>query len=135
MLLKSCGRCGKLIPYGISYCSECRPIVEAEREARRLESKHESDRRYNKTRDPKYVRFYNSVEWRTLSAKYTQDKGYKCERCGKFATQVHHKQAIQTPQGWDRRLDYTNLELLCTQCHNDRHNRFKKRVRHNYTRS
>ena len=117
MLLKSCGRCGKLIPYGISYCSICRPIVEAEREARRLESKRESDRRYNKTRDPKYVRFYNSVQWRTLSAKYTQDKGYKCERCGKFATQVHHKQAIQTPQGWDRRLDYTNLELLCTQCH------------------
>lgn len=135
MLLKSCGRCGKLIPYGISYCSECRPIVEAEREARRLESKRESDRRYNKTRDPKYVRFYNSIEWRTLSAKYTQDKGYRCERCGKFATQVHHKQAIQTPRGWDRRLDYTNLELLCTQCHNDRHNRFKKRVRHTSTSS
>ena len=135
MLLKSCGRCGKLIPYGISYCSICRPIGEAEREARRLESKRESDRRYNKTRDPKYVRFYNSIDWRTLSAKYTQDKGYKCERCGKFATQVHHKQAIQTPQGWDRRLDYTNLELLCTQCHNDRHNRFKKRVRHTSTSS
>lgn len=135
MLLKSCGRCGKLIPYGITYCSECRPIVEAEREARRLESKRESDRRYNKTRDPKYVRFYNSVDWRTLSAKYTQDKGYKCERCGRFATQVHHKQAIQTPQGWDRRLDYDNLELLCTQCHNDRHNRFKKKKRHTSTSS
>ena len=133
MLLKSCARCGKLIPYGLSYCSECRPIVEAEREARRLESKRESDRRYNKTRDPKYVRFYNSVEWRTLSAKYTQDKGYRCERCGKFATQVHHKQAIQTPQGWDRRLDYNNLELLCTQCHNDRHNRFKKKKRYTST--
>lgn len=135
MLLKSCGRCGKLIPYGLTYCSVCRPIVEAEREARRLESKRESDRRYNKTRDPKYIRFYNSVEWRTLSSKYTQDKGYKCERCGKFATQVHHKQAIQTPQGWDRRLDYTNLELLCTQCHNDRHNRFKKKKRHTSTSS
>lgn len=133
MLLKSCGRCGKLIPYGLTYCSRCRPIVEAEREARRLESKRESDRRYNKTRDPKYVRFYNSVQWRTLSAKYTQDKGYRCERCGKFATQVHHKQAIQTPQGWDRRLDYNNLELLCTQCHNDRHNRFKKKKRHTST--
>ena len=135
MLLKSCGRCGKLIPYGVTYCSGCRPIVEAEREARRLEYKRESDRRYNKTRDPKYVRFYNSIAWRTLSAKYTQDKGYKCERCGKFATQVHHKQAIQTPQGWDRRLDYSNLELLCTQCHNDRHNRFKKKKRHTSTSS
>ena len=129
MLLKSCGRCGKLIPYGISYCSICRPIGEAEREARRLESKRESDRRYNKTRDPKYIRFYNSQAWRTLSAKYTQDKGYKCECCGRIATEVHHKQPIQTESGWLRRLDYDNLELLCVDCHNKRHKRFERRER------
>ena len=127
MLLKECNRCGNLIAYGSAYCSTCAPIVEEIRETRRQESKRASDKRYNKTRDPKYVRFYNSIEWRTLSAKYTQDKGYKCERCGVMATQVHHKQAIQTPGGWVLRLDYDNLELLCTKCHNDRHDRFKKR--------
>lgn len=127
MLLKPCNRCGNLIPYGSTYCKECTPIVEAERESRRLEAKREGDRRYNKTRDPKYTRFYNGTEWRVLSAKYTQDKGYRCEVCGAMATQVHHKKPIQTPDGWELRLDYNNLELLCIHCHNERHNRFKRR--------
>lgn len=130
MLLKACNRCGNLIPYGSAYCKDCTPIIEAEREARRLEAKKEGDKRYNKTRDPKYVRFYNSVDWRSLSARYAQDKGYKCERCKLMATQVHHKKPIQTPEGWELRLDYDNLELLCTQCHNDEHDRFKRRMKH-----
>ena len=127
MLLKPCNRCGLLIPYGVAYCKECEPIVKAEREARQQELKKESNKRYNKKRDPKYIRFYNSKEWRTLAERYTQDKGYRCERCGDIATQVHHKKVIQTPEGWEKRLDYDNLELLCTRCHNERHNRFKKR--------
>ena len=130
MLLKSCGRCGNLIPYGATYCNTCKPIVEAEREARMRASKLESNKRYNKTRDPKYVRFYNSTEWRTLSAKYTQDKGFRCEKCGAIATEVHHDKAIQTPEGWERRLDSDNLELLCKACHNERHERFKKRQKY-----
>lgn len=130
MLLKSCNRCGNLIPYGSTYCSECAPIVEAEREARRLEAKRESDKRYNKTRDPKYTRFYNGMEWRTLSARYTQDRGYRCEKCRGVGTEVHHIKPIQTPDGWELRLDYSNLELLCIKCHNDRHDRFKKRMQY-----
>lgn len=129
MLLKACNRCGKLIPFGSAYCNECKPIVEAERLNRIEESKKKSNKEYNKKRDPKYVRFYNSIEWRTLSAKYNQDKGYRCECCGKIATQVHHKKPIQTPEGWQHRLDYDNLELLCTDCHNKRHDRFKKKER------
>lgn len=134
MLLKSCNRCGNLIPYGPSYCSTCKPIVEAEREARRIESKRASDKRYNKRRDPKYLRFYNSIDWRTLSAKYMQDKGYRCEKCKAMATQVHHVKAIQTEQGWEQRLDYDNLELLCTSCHNKEHDRFVKRKKYNNNR-
>lgn len=129
MLLKPCNRCGNLIPYGSSYCSVCKPIVEAERETKLQEYKRESNKRYNKTRDPKYVRFYNSIEWRTLSAKYAQDKGYRCEakECNRIGTDVHHIKPIQTPEGWELRLDYNNLELLCTHCHNERHERFKRR--------
>ena len=127
MLLKECKRCGRLIPYGSVYCTECTPIVEANREAIHRESKRKADRDYNKRRDPKYIQFYNSTAWRTLSAKYTQDKGYRCELCGRVATEVHHKKPIQTEQGWILRLDYDNLELLCVDCHNERHERFKRR--------
>lgn len=130
MLLKSCNRCGNLIKYGSAYCSKCAPTVEEERKERHKESTDKANKRYNKKRDPKYLRFYNSIEWRTLSAKYSQDKGYRCEVCGAMATQVHHKQAIQTDIGWELRLDYDNLELLCVKCHNERHERFKKREKY-----
>ena len=31
MLLKSCKRCGNLIPYGHEYCKTCEPIAKAEK--------------------------------------------------------------------------------------------------------
>ena len=127
MLLKACNRCGNLIPFGAPYCRECKPIVDAEREARRLAFKREGDKRYNKTRDPKYIRFYNSADWKTLSAKRLQDDGYRCQWCKKIATEVDHIVPIQTPEGWERRLDYSNTRSLCTECHNKRHNRFQKK--------
>lgn len=128
MLLKSCNRCGRFIPYGVVYCSECGPIVEKQREERIREQKKESNRRYNKTRDPKYGRFYNSTEWRTLSRKRLQDDGYKCVKCGAIASEVDHIEPIQTPGGWVRRLDLDNLQSLCLECHNEKHERFKRRL-------
>lgn len=124
MLLKSCNRCGTLISYGGVYCSVCVPIVEREREARRRERGLESNRRYNKTRDPKYGRFYNSTEWRVLSRARLQGDGYRCVKCGKIASEVDHIKAIQTPEGWELRLDYDNLQSLCIACHNEKHERF-----------
>lgn len=129
MLLKGCPRCGNLIPYGMAYCDKCTPIVEAERQAYIERSKKAANKRYNRTRDPKYIQFYNSKDWRILSAKYTQDHEYKCELCGKIATEVHHIEPIQSEIGWRKRLDYDNLELLCVDCHNKRHNRFRRRER------
>jgi 5-methylcytosine-specific restriction endonuclease McrA len=129
MLLKSCGRCGNLIPYGSTYCSKCLPIVEAEREARGRVSRLKSNKVYNKTRDPKYVRFYNSPEWRTLSAKRLQDDGYKCAWCKRIATEVDHIEEIKTPEGWARRLDYNNTRSLCHSCHDKRHGRFIKKTK------
>jgi len=105
-------------------------VVEEEREKRRQESIKRSNKKYNKTRDPKYTKFYNSRDWRTLSQAYAQAKGFRCESCGQVASEVHHVKAIQTDDGWNRRLDYDNLELLCKSCHNDRHGRFKARKSH-----
>ena len=132
MLLKGCARCGNLIPYGATYCSKCLPTVEAEREARLRESRLKSNREYNKTRDPKYIRFYNSPEWRTLSAARLQGDGYRCVWCGRIATEVDHIAEIQTPDGWERRLDYNNTRSLCKGCHNRRHGRFKPKERRDF---
>jgi 5-methylcytosine-specific restriction endonuclease McrA len=119
------------MPYGSTYCSTCRPIVEAEREAQLQEkikqNKRKYNKEYNKKRDPKYVRFYNGGDWRALSAKRLSDDDYKCEWCGKVATEVDHIIAIQTPEGWERRLDYANTRSLCHDCHDRRHGRFIKK--------
>ena len=129
MLLKSCGRCGNLIPYGSTYCSTCLPIIQAQIEASRQEARLRSNKKYNKNRDPKYSRFYNSIEWRTLAAKRLQDDGYRCVWCGRIANEVDHIEEIKTPKGWIRRLDYDNTRSLCHSCHDKRHGRFIKKKR------
>lgn len=127
MLLKPCGKCKKLIPYGLRYCDVCAPIAEAERAAYIQASRAKSNRKYNKQRDPKYSQFYNSKAWRTLSAKRLMDDGFRCLWCGKIADEVDHIVEIKTPEGWERRLDYSNLRSLCHTCHDKRHGRFIKK--------
>ena len=125
MLLKSCGRCGKLVPYGVSYCTECLPIIQAMKE----EQKRKRDKVYNGNRDPRYTRFYNSIEWRTLSTKRLQDDGYRCVWCNAIATEVDHIVELKDPRGWDLRLDYDNLRSMCHACHDKRHGRFVRKGR------
>lgn len=127
MLLKSCSRCGNLVPYGRVYCDACSPIVKAEREERAAKNKRAGDRRYNRTRDPKYTKFYHSKEWKLLSRTRLRDDQYKCTLCHNFASEVDHIVPIQTPEGWERRLDYENTQSLCVLCHNKKHKRFQKK--------
>ena len=127
MLLKQCHKCGKPCAYPASYCPTCLPIVTAAREAREAEVKARADKAYNSRRDPKYVRFYKSKPWRMLSSRYMQTRGWVCERCGGLAVEVHHIKPIQTDEGWNRRLDITNLKAVCVDCHNHEHKRFVKR--------
>ena len=126
MLMKRCPRCHRMMPYGPAYCSECRPLAEAELSEIRERNAKKKAQRYNRRRDPKYLTFYRSKEWRTMSRSYLQQAGYKCEAhlskdCQRIAVEVHHVQPIQTPEGWERRLDWSNLEAVCTVCHNLRH--------------
>ena len=129
-MLKECRRCGKLIQYPNTYCDICKKEVDNWRKKKREAAIKKANNNYNKKRDKKYIRFYNSSEWRILSNKYLSDHGYKCGTCGKFATEVHHIKPIQTDEGWTRRLDYNNLICQCVECHNKKHNRFIKRVKY-----
>lgn len=143
MIIKMCAKCKKIIEYPKTYCSDCQKIVDKQKEA----IKRASNRRYNKTRDPKFVKFRKSEEWRQLKERYLQDiqhkygdvkYSYKCEDCIEenkknpeyeiqFAEEVHHLQFIETSEGWLRRLDYNNLRALCHMHHDKRHNRFQKK--------
>lgn len=125
MLMKPCARCNKLVAYPTRHCEACAEVVAVEME----QGSKLSNRRYNKTRDPKYLRFYKSREWRTLSQTYMQSARYTCERCGDVASEVHHIKPIQTDEGWVKRLDWSNLEADCLSCHNKEHKRFQKRSR------
>lgn len=121
-----CPRCKLLIPVGIAYCDDCRPVAEAQAaeaiERRRAFKRAKYNKAYNQRRDPKYGRFYNSADWRTLSRTKLQDCGYKCEAkldgCQRLAVEVHHIEPIKTPEGWDKRLDWDNLMGVCIACHN-----------------
>lgn len=133
-LLKLCAKCQAVIIAPARYCNKCEKIVEEQI----LERKKNWNRNYNKSRDKKYVNFYNSNEWKALREKYLQDHEYKCEKCKekkkknsryieKIATEAHHKEPIQTEEGWKKRFEYQGLEALCHDCHDEEHHRFQKR--------
>ena len=127
--LKACPRCRQLIPHGIPYCATCAPVAAAERQAKQerraeyLAKKYNKE--YNRRRDPKYITFYRSKEWKTTSRAKLSATGYHCEAglpgCTRRAVEVHHTKPIQTEEGWSLRLDWDNLEAVCTACHNGRH--------------
>lgn len=80
-------------------------------------------------RKPKELhRFYKSKAWlvaRNIKTNATQGK---CERCGAVGEEVHHKIRLMVENVNDVyiSLNQDNLELLCRDCHNDEHGRFKK---------
>lgn len=140
MLLKLCAKCQRVIQAPNRYCKECQKEVEQQIE----NNKKRNMNRYNKNRNKKYKSFYNSQAWKLLRDTY-KEKNYLCEECqaearrdSKYTIQlteeVHHKEPIQTPTGWLRRLEWSNLIALCHYHHDMKHNRFKKKsyINNNY---
>ena len=125
MLMKPCPRCKRMMPYGPAYCTDCAPIAQAELDAVRERNAQKRAAAYNRRRDPKYLAFYKSKAWKNQSRARLQSVGYKCEArlqgCQGLAVEVHHRKPIQTAEGWELRLDWGNLEAVCTACHNGRH--------------
>ena len=135
MLLKACPRCKRMIPHGLAYCDTCAPIAEAERQAKQERRAEYLAKKYNKRynarrakEDPKYRQFRNSKPWKETSRAKLQDCGYKCEArlpgCQSIACEVHHIEPLKTDAGWAKRLDWDNLQGVCTACHNQLDKRF-----------
>ena len=124
-----------MMPYGPPYCPECKPIAEAERlEAMERKAAYRAkkyNRAYNKRRDPKYATFYRSKAWKATSRTKLQQCGYKCEAqlqgCNRIACEVHHVKPLKTPEGWEERLEWSNLIGVCISCHNILDNKTFKR--------
>ena len=124
-VMKPCPRCKRMMPYGTAYCKDCAPIAKAELEAIKERNSKKKAQQYNRRRDSKYLTFYRSKDWKLQSRAKLQSVGYKCEArlpgCQGLAVETHHIKPIQTPEGWDERLKWENLEAVCTSCHNGRH--------------
>jgi len=71
-------------------------------------------------------KFYRSSAWEKCRASFIISKHGLCERCNcKAGTIVHHKIYL-TPENINDpyiTLSFENLELLCSSCHNNEHNR------------
>ena len=70
-------------------------------------------------------KFYHSTAWIKTSKAYAASRFYICEICWKPAKQyvVHHKKHL-TPENINDpyiALNWDNLQLLCTECHNQIH--------------
>lgn len=121
MTLKPCPRCKKLIPQGMAYCPDCKPIVEQLKQER-IKARQKN---YNSHRDKKTKSFYNSKDWKNLSRAKLASVAWKCEAqlegCTGTAVEVHHIKPIRTEEGWKLRLEWDNLEAVCTHCHSLRH--------------
>lgn len=68
-------------------------------------------------------RFYLSDAWRSTRDAYFKARCGLCERCGAAGDIVHHRQYITPKNIRDPRvtLAWSNLELLCQDCHNKEH--------------
>jgi len=126
--------CRQLVPYDESYCHAhalvmASKAVDKEIEQKRLESMSRGYRANE--RHTKYANssrfdeigagFYQSSQWRKLSARVRVRDLYTCQVCGKVQQMnesyvVDHivKRRIDEAKA----MDSSNLWLLCRQCHN-----------------
>jgi 5-methylcytosine-specific restriction endonuclease McrA len=76
-------------------------------------------KKVKKARKPKQPKFYRSPEWKQLRYMILVQRGARCECCGASAKDgakmnVDHVEPIS--KAWERRLDPTNLQILCGSC-------------------
>jgi len=106
----SCHRSGKM-------CNDCR-----EREKKKREEKNASVSKQN------YYAYINSQDWKDKSERAKKRAGYRCQLCnspqGEVKLNTHHRtyERLGNEQ-------YSDLIVLCQDCHNKFHNQLKRSVK------
>ena len=67
--------------------------------------------------------FYKYPEWARVREYVLMRDKYKCQKCGRPADEVHHKEHLSPENIWDVRitLNPMNLQSLCRDCHFAQH--------------
>lgn len=67
--------------------------------------------------------FYRGPAWKRCRKAYLASRHYRCERCGKPAQTVHHRQHLTpvTINNPSMALGWWNLEAVCRDCHGREH--------------
>ena len=109
--------CVELIPFTDKYCEV---HIEVGNDKRKEQARVYSKSRYDN--DPTYQRFYNSAAWKRVRDNVMRDWDYTCRLCwerdGIYTRAVLVDHIIEVRDDWDMRLEYSNLQPLCTKCHN-----------------
>lgn len=110
--------CRTLIPFDKAYCPKHEKQVSHDRNVRT----------YAKRKD-RYQDFYRSTAWTRLSKQYRQAHPM-CENClrdGIVRPAAICDHIVELRKDWSRRLDPSNLQSLCNDCHERKHDRFYRK--------
>lgn len=75
-----------------------------------------------------YAKFITSDEWRSARYQAIRTLGNKCLACGrspKDGVKIHVDHIEPCSKNWSRRLDQSNLQVLCEDCNLGKSNLFK----------
>ena len=64
-------------------------------------------------------KFYQTREWKQLRYEILVQRGNRCECCGaspKDGVKINVDHIVAISRDWSRRLDATNLQILCGSC-------------------
>lgn len=79
-------------------------------------------------------KLYTSSKWARVRRAYLAKQNYICERCGRPAVVVHHRNYLTAQNMNDPNvtLNFDNLEALCLECHAREHIARDKQERRGY---
>lgn len=104
--------CKTLINFRERYCDEHKEKVNDYK-------KDYEKKRYE--RDKEFIKFYNSKSWREVRQIAMLENDYLCNEClleGKYTKADVADHIIEIKDDWSKRLDSSNIRILCHYHHN-----------------